>query len=1657
MEDLNKLIGGLNTDVHPSSQPQHTTRDMVNFIPLSKDGNIYSVSNELGTVAFDGISFPEGFAVIGYSILNTDIIVILADDSGNSQVGTIRDDSDLDPVYGKYHPIAPVDPDTGIVPVTNKELRFTKSRPVDCVSRKLINGHRILYYTDNNIPFGQIDLDSPPSVGSVESETGLIFNQTIPKINIKEIRENVFGTFLPGIYQIITRYVTDTGGVTTFGIPSNMMPMVPTNRSVGPDNYKGAFNEDGTINKNIVLSFTDVDTQYQELEIVALYYEGSQSVFKASVIGQIPITGDELEYTFTGINSETAIDLTKEELRKIPVTYTRAKCIEQKDNTLFLSNLSSDSQQYDETFQNIANNIKVKYRIDEVQFSGRGDNGTITDLIFKPQDVYINEIGTDVIINYNKDVDVTTAASNYILQKQGDVGSATITVSNATNISDGDQIQMPTYLTQGAVNFTAEAVSTGTPDYFVYVPGDNNTTAANIAETINGSSNVTDYVAFATANVVTVYWGSFDTGVNGLVVNYTGPGGAIATTNFAGASAVPSEEVATAISISGSQVIVTFPPVVIPSYELQIISTDSVDGDNYSTGDSSGPFLDITFGPFSGGSGALEAGFTDYVGEEQTFNKKTYKRGEVYSLGMVILWKNGSYTNNYHIAGEVSNVTPSQVGVQYKYPSGTWPSFSQSAVSSGNLGTYVSDAQYPQDQGYPEDLIDGTTVLNNVRHHLMPSLENEPHFRIDGDGITWIRLLNLEFEFTVDIPQEILKDISEIIFTRERRNTDKNKSILAQGLVSREGVMADQYNNSGEAGQNNLSGGTAVLNPKDGYFAGELPFFDNTESAAFTGTSTSESSGHTRAGFAYPNLSGGIFAGGTYNDGKRQNTNLFNNRVFFHSPETELLTGFRFDSSLAVASNVKPVLNLRGDYDDVAFVANKWEYDPGDDFLKSYMYCDMYADYNNYETSLSATTRKVTNARYVEPGSFRTNPLDSVNESALKTSSRWAAGGLEILADGNLSDPGGSKFTIVIDMDLPHLATISTKSGGSNFKGDILDSLGGSAIGSKKIDRLKRYLYDIELENNEQYGQLTTAAFIPIARRSPVSEGGTFIDTHSGIYEGDTFISKYAYNGAQLVPYAGYTREAGASTNRPQYTKGARPTGYAHVDGINRLGSTEGVQAWGLDFRWNTYFFVESQINTNYRHVPEDEEKQDYFPNENNYSTLLENYRAYLGNVNAYNTQYSYENNIKEYFIKGSTQTVISKFENRTIYSEQAAEDDTLDSYRSFLQNDYYDLPSNTGPIWDTFVEYNSLFMHTPKSLWRTFAEPAATIQGGNISDAVLGTGRLFARPSFEMLTTKGGYAGSISQFGGAHTQIGYIFPDILQGKVFALATGSGGPHLKELSNEGLQTFIHENLGEGIIKTGDSVDLINVTTDNAYLIDNPFIGIGINGGYDYKLKRYFLNKHSGFTLTFSIVTNNWFSFHDYRPNVIIPYDNRVLFLTNNPDAELWEMNIGKPGDFFNTIYDSKVEIVCSAPQYGEKTFQNFKIYSDSTKDSIKVRDDNFSKLQCFTDRMNSGDYELIPGNTFNPSVEENQLLIKFRNNEYRLTVPRDSVINNDGNIFDPDNIYIFQGGNIPVNDDYFYRERLKGYYLHSIFIYDNKLERFFILNGINTIFNKNIR
>ncbi len=1649
MNIINGFTKGMQLDVHPSKQPEETTGIVENMVLLSKGGNIFSLSNESGTVD-TGTIFPTGFKAIGHTVLNNDIIVFLVDATGKSQVGYVRDN-----VYTCSFPIGGA--------TNNSELGLVQEHPVDCVARVLINGDRVVYYTDNYNPVGFINLDRPPKVGSAKSETSLLYTNRIPTIDFNGIVEDVDSKLQNGTYFFITRYVTNSGGYTDFGIASDPVPVVPTKRSVGVNLYQGGpWVEDVYSGKGIVLTFSDIDTTYREMQIIACSFTGTANVMTSNVVANIPIVGDTATFVYTGQLEESVI-ITQAEIRKVPISYNIAKCIEQKDGVLFLSNLRGRYID-DRVMQEVANNVEVSYEIEKMQYCNReGVSSSMSTTEMYLQKATVGDPNI-VTLTFTEVLSLSTTPGSFILNTITTRNEYSITIVNYAVLTTlPATVTIPAAGIAGPVTYTASAVEGSG----LFVAGtDNTTTASNLASIINNDPLVTNYIAIATEAVVKLYWKSNTTTNNSnppTVVVGT-PGDITVASINPIANLTPLDVPAVSINtIDGTT------KVIYPDFNKAFVSsddsievtlvTDSTGLKTYSTGGVPVEFTEETEGGID-----PSGGYTDFINEQATFYKKTYRRNEVYSLGLMLMYDDGSTSSVYHIPARLQNPTDSSF---YNYLPGTSNKYQS---PDNKLGTYVSSLNYPTGQGYPGNVTgdDQSSGVTNrrIKHHLMPNAEAEPLFTNNADGSVDINLIKLNFELTTAIPSDILIGVREIVFVRERRSASgstQNKSVLAQGIAHRLVETADFFNNAGYVQDAMSRDNTSTLNVRTNYHLMEMPLCN-----ALAGMLQVDSSqafkdpGDPNRGIAYPG--GQNPGGGSFSDGTKLDTAIVSTQGMFHSPESVLNTSFKPLASAVASARLIPshdvVATINGDSVDNI---ETWE-NRSSDFghMKNWYESRRLCNYKNIAIT-TETTKSLSAAQYLLAQSDRNPILGTPTPNRPNSvSTRWSQGGLHIrLASGTLSGSeslGGS--VIKFKPSYKYLKTAIAYGSG------LVDAAAvqqGSYV-------IRNTVYNLEIFNISQYGEIGQAEYIPI-KRFPILPTG--VGSYEGVFSGDTFITKYAFNTGSLLsrtPYydtqtvfsrKGYNNVyAGTSTvnfigfpNSLRETKQTKSTPpYINTDGIikSNIGPTPAGRAEGSVFREVNYMFVESEINTYYRHKETD--GSDYFPHSDTENTLV-NWLPYNGDITAYNGQYSNENAVRTYFNISSTQITVNNYPNRTIWSEIAQSDSIVDNYRSFLVNSYYDLPSHTGPIWDSFVYEGALWLHTPKTAWLTYAELSATLQSNTISDVVVGLGNRFSRPSEPISTSEGGYGGTISQWGGFLCPLGYIYPDALQGKVFLLGAAKGGPMLKDISEDGLMTYLAENMLTGI-------DTTKVTTEDAYLIDNPGLEIGFSGGYDSRLKRVFIQKANSFNISYSLLSQSWTSFHGYEANTYISLNNRLFFLVNDTTCSMWEGNIGDKGVFFGTSpLISKLTIIIGRTP-GEMTFNNF-IVSCYVKDTgVKVRDNFFNTFFGLTDKMCTGPINFAHDNgvlEYEPA--DNEALVKYRADEYRFQIPRDIVADNSLDLLSPSNWYNIgsASGGYDKDEDYYYKGRLKGNYGIFEFTYDNSTNYDFVVNSINCIFDPNLR
>jgi hypothetical protein len=295
-------------------------------------------------------------------------------------------------------------------------------------------------------------------------------------------------------------------------------------------------------------------------------------------------------------------------------------------------------------------------------------------------------------------------------------------------------------------------------------------------------------------------------------------------------------------------------------------------------------------------------------------------------------------------------------------------------------------------------------------------------------------------------------------------------------------------------------------------------------------------------------------------------------------------------------------------------------------------------------------------------------------------------------------------------------------------------------------------------------------------------------------------------------------------------------------------------------------------------------------------------------NTYYYNVTFSKQN--KENFFSHlpadwSPEICFTYFPFRAIYSETASDnpDVKVNNWLTYKSIASFDFPQNYGGLisLDGIQNKAVLARFENKSL---LYNTMLTINTSNPQAAYMGNDTLFkSSPPIDFAETDLGYVGSQNKMLLKIPQ-GQITIDAKRGQVFLIA----GNQAKDLSvlGSGLNRFFTEHLAFEILKYFPEVDT-----------DNHFTGCGLHGTFDSKYERvivtkldyipknknikydpitrtyylstilstgqeirtevyltdldYFCNK--SWTLTYSMNTNSWISFHSYIPNWYIAENN----------------------------------------------------------------------------------------------------------------------------------------------------------------------------------------
>lgn len=376
-------------------------------------------------------------------------------------------------------------------------------------------------------------------------------------------------------------------------------------------------------------------------------------------------------------------------------------------------------------------------------------------------------------------------------------------------------------------------------------------------------------------------------------------------------------------------------------------------------------------------------------------------------------------------------------------------------------------------------------------------------------------------------------------------------------------------------------------------------------------------------------------------------------------------------------------------------------------------------------------------------------------------------------------------------------------------------------------------------------------------------------------------------------------------------------------------------------------FYVESEVNVEYRDWGDEETERHYDPYlHTSYSDLFRTDRLKQDNFYKYNYSLS-SSRYFQGFPSWSTmqyrnydptvaETCYSFYPNRVIYSLPQGKELRYDNWLTYLVNNFKDFTSRVTAIKPVAKNGAMILFENEAHIQFIGVDQLQTDAGTKIT---IGDGGLFSQPLQNLVNTDSSYEyGSCqNRLSVINTPAGLFWISQNQGKIFNYAEG-----LSDIAQNGMKWWFEEFL---------PYKLLEVFPDYP-LIDNTVVGVGCQSIYDnsdgivYFAKRdfkvitayenrmiYFASNNTfridgsgkitlgdpryfedaSWTISYDPKAKAWISFHDWKPNFLMPSKNNFLSIKDN---EIWKHNDRDDSycNFYGIDYPFEVELVTPTGQ-----------------------------------------------------------------------------------------------------------------------------------------------
>jgi hypothetical protein len=424
-------------------------------------------------------------------------------------------------------------------------------------------------------------------------------------------------------------------------------------------------------------------------------------------------------------------------------------------------------------------------------------------------------------------------------------------------------------------------------------------------------------------------------------------------------------------------------------------------------------------------------------------------------------------------------------------------------------------------------------------------------------------------------------------------------------------------------------------------------------------------------------------------------------------------------------------------------------------------------------------------------------------------------------------------------------------------------------------------------------------------------------------------------------------------------------------------------------------FFVESEVNVEYRDWGDTEDERHYdYDNNTDYFNLFNLKIIKSGNFYKYDYSLSASRYYQGYSSWGAMQfrnydpelaeTCYTYYPKRVIYSLLQTKENRYDNWLIYLINNYRDFTSKVTTIKPIAKNGAMMLFDTEAPLQFIGVDTLQTDAGTKIT---LGDGGLFNQALQNIVNADDSYEyGSCqNRMSVINTPAGLFWISQNQGKIFNYGDG-----LTDITQSGMKWWFDEFLPYKLLEDFPNFELQDNTVigigcqsiyDNSNTVvyftkrdfklrpefkdDITYLGDDLfqsEGGGEFRLgdPRYF--DSASWTVSYDPKAQAWISFHDWHPNFMLPSKNNFCSIAN---AGIWKHNSRSDNycNFYGINYPFEMELVAPTGQ-NVNTLKSIEylmevyVWDEDGVDKNHVLDFNFDRAVVYNTEQMSGELRL---------------------------------------------------------------------------------------------------